>query len=158
MAILGVSKPVALRDLSDPDDIQCSSSNLIYKKVLWARMPKYVLKYWALLSKSSVAKIVTTDTHTHRHTQKQKAIMVFHITSQNALYGKSPSEHEHYFCWKWQNYRSLALPTSGKTLLWIYPELSWKTLLYGYPGPSGKTLLWIYPGLSGKTLLNGWYE
>jgi len=26
-----------------------------------------------------------------RHTQKQKAIMAFHITTQNALHGKNPS-------------------------------------------------------------------
>jgi len=66
MATFGVSKPVTLRDLSDPDDLQCSSSSLTYKKVLLARMKKHVPKYEALPSKSCVSKIVTTDRHTHR--------------------------------------------------------------------------------------------
>jgi len=59
MATLGVSKPVTLRDLSDPDNLQCSSSNLTYKKALLAPMQKHVPKYEALPSKSCVAKIVT---------------------------------------------------------------------------------------------------
>jgi len=36
---------MTLRDLSDPDDLQCSSSNLTYKTVLWAYMQKHVRKY-----------------------------------------------------------------------------------------------------------------
>jgi len=68
MAILGVSKHVTLRDLSDPDDLRRSSLNSRYNSAPLTSVQKHIRKY-SVVSEQSCGRYFGDDTHTHTLTE-----------------------------------------------------------------------------------------